>query len=202
MHLAPACGTASRAREKKLTSLANQGFRIPGPLRSQKQPMGINGLSGLDKVRTETANIVYAATAKLIEVCYSLQILCPVENPENSLLWFFPEVATIIEKIGRHSVSFHNCMYGGARNKLTKWWALKLCEFLATKATAMPSGTLYRWGKIAIPYSSGSSIPYTSLQTHHGDSFGIRNATWSAKSSHSANTAASVNHDLTSLDWT
>ena len=147
VHLAPACGTASRAREKKLTSLANQDFKIPGPLRSQKQPMGIDGLSGLDKVRTETANIVYAATAKLIEVCYSLQILCSVENPENSLFWFFPEVATVIEKIGRHSVSFHNCMYGGARNKLTKWWALKLCEFLATKATAMPSGTPYRWGK-------------------------------------------------------
>eukprot|EP00435_Cladocopium_sp_Y103_P000001 s4526_g1.t1 len=33
IHLAPACGTASRAREKKLTKLAKQGFKIPGPLR-------------------------------------------------------------------------------------------------------------------------------------------------------------------------
>ena len=40
VHLAPACGTASRAREKKLTSLANQGFKIPGPLRSQKTTHG------------------------------------------------------------------------------------------------------------------------------------------------------------------
>ena len=55
VHLAPACGTASRAREKKLTSLAKQGNKIPGPLRPQKQPMGIDGLSGLDMVRTETA---------------------------------------------------------------------------------------------------------------------------------------------------
>jgi hypothetical protein len=110
VHLAPACGTASRAREKKLTSFAKRGFKIPGPLRSQKQPMG--------KVRTETANLVYAATAKLIEVCHNLQILCSVENPENSLFWFFPAITAIIEKIGGHSVSFHNCMHGGARNKL------------------------------------------------------------------------------------
>jgi len=55
VHLAPACGTASRAREKKLISPAKQGNKIPGPLRSQKQPMGIDGLSGLDTVRTETA---------------------------------------------------------------------------------------------------------------------------------------------------
>ena len=85
--------------------------------------MGIDGLSGLDKVRTETANLVYAATAKLIEVCYNLQILCSVEKPENSLFWFFPAIAAIMETIGGHSVSFHNCMHGGTRNKLTKWWA-------------------------------------------------------------------------------
>ena len=30
VHLAPACGTASKAREKKLSSLAKQGFKIPG----------------------------------------------------------------------------------------------------------------------------------------------------------------------------
>ena len=89
VHLAPACGTASRAREKKLTSLAKQGYKIPGPLRSQTKPMGLDGLEGLDKVRTETANIVYAATAKLVKVCISLGILCSVENPENSLFLVF-----------------------------------------------------------------------------------------------------------------
>ena len=123
VHIAPACGTASKAREKKLTSLAKRGFKIPGPLRSQSKPMGLDGLSGLDKVRTETANMVYEATAQLVETCYNLNILCSVENPENSLFWFFPAVAKIMESIEGHSVSFHNCMHGGSRNKLTKWWA-------------------------------------------------------------------------------
>ena len=126
VHLAPACGTASRAREKKLTAFAKRGFKVPGPLRSTRstrQPMGIDGLSGLDKVRTETANIVYAATAKIVEVCHHLQILCSVENPENSLFWIFPAIEETLAEVGGHSVSFHNCMHGGARNKLTKWWA-------------------------------------------------------------------------------
>ena len=39
VHLAPACSTASRAREKKLLSFARKGFKIPGPLRSQQKPM-------------------------------------------------------------------------------------------------------------------------------------------------------------------
>ena len=36
VHLAPACGTASRAREKKLRTLAQKGFKIPVPLRSKE----------------------------------------------------------------------------------------------------------------------------------------------------------------------
>ena len=153
VHLAPACGTASRAREKKLTSFAKRGFKIPGPLRSQKQPMGIDGLSGLDKVRTETANLVYAATAKLIEVCHNLQILCSVENPENSLFWFFPAIAAIIETIGGHSVSFHNCMHGGGyetslQNGGPQTRPSKPSEFFVTIAMVMPNGTQCQWGKI------------------------------------------------------
>jgi hypothetical protein len=29
----------------------------------------------------------------------------------------------VMSVVAGHSVSFHNCMHGGARNKLTKWWA-------------------------------------------------------------------------------
>ena len=123
IHLAPACGTASKAREKKLVTLAKQGFKIPGPLRSQQKPMGLDGLEGLDKVRTETANLVYSASAQIINLCINLQILCSVENPENSLFWFFPEINSILQNFKGHSVTFHNCMHGGVRSKLTKWWA-------------------------------------------------------------------------------
>ena len=125
VHLAPACGTASKAREKQLSSLAKQGFKIPGPLRSKEKPMGLDSLEGLDKVRTETANLVYAATALIVKKCILLDLLCSIENPENSLFWHFPDIAQILETADGHSVSFHNCMHGGRRNKLTKWWATK-----------------------------------------------------------------------------
>ena len=125
VHLAPACGTASKAREKKLSSLAKQGFKIPGPLRSKEKPMGLDSLEGLDKVRTETANLVYAATALIVKKCILLDLLCSVENPENSLFWNFPDIAQILQTANGYSVSFHNCMHGGRRNKLTKWWATK-----------------------------------------------------------------------------
>ena len=125
VHLAPACGTASKAREKKLTKLAAQGFKIPVPLRSQQKPMGLDKLSGLDKVRTETANQVYEATAAIIRACLELDIVCSVENPENSLFWFYPDIEKVMQLARGHSVSFHNCMHGGSRNKLTKCWATK-----------------------------------------------------------------------------
>eukprot|EP00435_Cladocopium_sp_Y103_P018181 s871_g4.t1 len=123
IHLAPACGTASRAREKKFTKLAKQGFKIPGPLRSQTKPMGLDGLSGLDKVRTESANLVYSATATLVQLCITLDILCSVENPQNSLFWMFPEIAELLQRYGGHHVVFDNCMHGGHRQKATTWWA-------------------------------------------------------------------------------
>ena len=123
VHLAPACGTASRAREKKLSNLARKGFKIPVPLRSKEKPMGLDGLQGTDKLRTESANIVYSATATIVKLCQKLDLLCSIENPANSLFWFFPEIEALLDS--GYSVSFHNCMHGGSRNKLTTWWSTK-----------------------------------------------------------------------------
>ena len=125
VHLAPACGTASKAREKKLRTWAKKGFKIPKPLRSAQKPMGVDGLQGLDKVRTESANQVYAATAVIIEFCIDNDILCSVENPENSLFWLYPDIQMLMQRVTGCSTSFHNCMHGGKRKKLTKWWATK-----------------------------------------------------------------------------
>ena len=55
-HFAPSCGTASRARGSPLPKL---GVKVPQPLRSDAQPMGIDGLTDLDKIKAETANITY-----------------------------------------------------------------------------------------------------------------------------------------------
>ena len=121
VHLAPACGTASKAREKRLNSLQKKGFKIPKPLRSQEQPMGLDGLSGLDKCRTEQANIVYEQTARIMDLCNRLNILCSVENPQNSLFWEYPDIKEATK--GGVFTVFHSCMHGGRRKKLTQWWA-------------------------------------------------------------------------------
>jgi hypothetical protein len=84
VHLAPACGTASKAREKKLLSCVRKGFKVPVPLRSTQKPMGVDNLSGLDKIRTELANQVYEKTAAIMKFCIEADILCSLENPENS----------------------------------------------------------------------------------------------------------------------
>ena len=87
--------------------------------------MGVDNLEGLDKIRTELANQVYEATAEIIQFCIQANILCSLENPENSLLWLYPAIQQILQQFGGYSISFANCMHGGRRNKLTKWWATK-----------------------------------------------------------------------------
>lgn len=58
-----------------------------------------------------------------MELCISLNILCSVENPENSLFWEYPDIKRVIGK--GFFTEFHNCMHGGKRRKSTSWWATK-----------------------------------------------------------------------------
>jgi hypothetical protein len=66
LHIAPACGTASRAREKPNRTLEKAGYKVPKPCRSEQFPLGIPGLEGLDKARTEAANLICKITADLV----------------------------------------------------------------------------------------------------------------------------------------
>jgi len=80
-HFAPSCGTASRARGRPLPKLAKMGIKVPQPLRSDSQPMGMDGLSGLDKIKAECANITYENTCELMRLCIELGIAVSLENP-------------------------------------------------------------------------------------------------------------------------
>ena len=68
VHFAPACGTASKAREKPNKTLQKAGFRVPKPLRSVEYPLGLPNLSGTDLIRTQAANHVYQVTADLVRM--------------------------------------------------------------------------------------------------------------------------------------
>ena len=95
-HFAPSCGTASGARGRPLPKLEKMGIKVPKPLRSDSKPLGMDGLSGLDKVKAECANITYESTCELMRLCIKLGIAVSLENPEDSLFWKVPGVQAFL----------------------------------------------------------------------------------------------------------
>ena len=85
--MAPSCGTASRARERKHAKLEKLGHVLPQPLRSDSQPDQLDGLSGVNKVKTEKANMLYDAITALALVCHTHGVAFAIENPGNSHYW-------------------------------------------------------------------------------------------------------------------
>ena len=61
------------------------------------------------------ANQVYSFTAEVMELCISLNILCSVENPENSLFWEYPDIKRVIGK--GFFTEFHNKRLASRRCK-------------------------------------------------------------------------------------
>ena len=52
-----------------MPKLAKMGIKVPQPFRSDSKPMGMDGLSGLDKIKAECANITYESTCELMRLC-------------------------------------------------------------------------------------------------------------------------------------
>ena len=120
VHMAPPCGTASRARGKRLRFLKSLGIKEPRPLRDDNHPNGFPWLKGTDKVRTEAANLLYETTVLIAQVAIECNIAITIENPANSLMW---KTAAFIFLFNTYPqlkfVTFHNCAHGGSRDKLT-----------------------------------------------------------------------------------
>ena len=103
-HMAPPCGTCSRARE------------LPGgppPLRNEAFPWGFDDLDTQQRARVDAANAIYIGMAKFIEALIDRGIFFAVENPRNSLIWSLP----IWKKIMKAAffITFDACVYGGLR---------------------------------------------------------------------------------------
>jgi len=94
IHVGPPCGTASRAREIPI-SAAKKRLGVPQPVRSSAHVRGLPTLTGMNKVRTEAANVDYD---RIIEACllaHSRGAYFSVENPRRSYLWEFPEMTRL-----------------------------------------------------------------------------------------------------------
>ena len=120
-HFAPSCGTASRAREKRIPNVPL--YRQPRPLRSDEYPEGLPHLSPKEKERVRLANISYDATMELISFLGELGVSCSCENPSNSLFWKYVTIRRGLAAIGGLLTAFHSCMHGGARDKSTTFWS-------------------------------------------------------------------------------
>lgn len=114
IHLAPVCGTASRARDIQ---------REPGdplPLRSMDHPDGLLDLSDSDRERVRLANRLYDVACYIFIQASLMGILATMENPSSSYFWFTSWVLRLVQRLHVFFTDFQVCMYGGLRNKWTR----------------------------------------------------------------------------------
>lgn len=116
-HIAPPCGTASRARE-----IRKHVPGMPQPLRTATYPDGLPSLEGKDKLRCEQANILYDLTAEICKFCHNNFLLFSVENPASSLFWATSMWKNSMSATpGLMETLSHHCMFGGTRKKHTRF---------------------------------------------------------------------------------
>ena len=115
VHIAPPCGTASRARERQLSTMHHG----PKPLRSPKFPEGLPWLGPADRARVDAANCIYNSCASFCEWLTGQGIAWSVENPGRSYMWEMPSFVSL--RAISTFVDFDSCMHGGMRAKHTSF---------------------------------------------------------------------------------
>ena len=91
-HMAPPCGTASRARDIKISKVDKaKGAPEAIPLRNEANPWGIPDLSSHNQMKVDKANAIYLFCISIIEWCCSATPLIPftLENPSSSWIWIY-----------------------------------------------------------------------------------------------------------------
>ena len=88
IHMAPPCGTSSRAR-----LIRRKGRYNPPPARSDRFPDGLPSLQGSLRARVDAANRLYSFCGYIFKRCIDLGILVSVENPRT----FFHVANVILE---------------------------------------------------------------------------------------------------------
>ena len=115
VHLAPTCGTSSRARD-----IQRPGEQLPPPARSDEFPNGLPSLQGVLKERVLKANLLCERTGAIFAECMRLNKMVSVENPANSYFWKTLGWVSQTQGLAFQEVLFHNCQRGGQRAKATR----------------------------------------------------------------------------------
>lgn len=168
VHMAPACGTASRARDKPIPGVPKH--QQPRPLRSEAFPDGLGNLSEVEQQRVWLANVSYEATAKLCLLLIKMNVSVSIENPEASFFWQTRHIKKLLQQIPGYITIFDSCMHGGSRAKGTTFWSFNprdpqrnLFEQLAMRCDASHAHESWRpiqvQGRLRFPTASEASYP-------------------------------------------
>lgn len=163
-HCAPPCGTASRARERRLSKKLRSMIKEPRPLRSPSFPHGLPSLQGLDLHRVTTANAIYKNLALLAEVAILNGCFISVENPTRSYMWQTKWFQRLIKKFNLFEVKFQQCMWGGKRDKWSSFytnakWLLPLEKTCDGSHNHLPWGVGFSDGKFKFNTAEEAEYP-------------------------------------------
>ena len=123
--------SSQQAREllpQMFHDLKKAGAPQPRPLRDTNNLFGFAYLTETERARVEAANSVYETGELTIFLCFHLNAILSVENPERSWLW---AILSALVKRRSHEqysqwyfdledVSFDGCMHGGDFPKTTR----------------------------------------------------------------------------------
>lgn len=113
VHIAPVCGTSSRARDIQVEP------DDPLPLRSCDFPEGLPDLSENDALRVKFANLLYQYACKVFQFAATRGILVTMENPSRSYFWMTVWVLELIFTLATYVSDSQMCMLGSDRAKWT-----------------------------------------------------------------------------------
>ena len=162
VHLAPVCGTCSRARQIK-----NGG---PPPLRTEEHPMGLPTLNEAQQERVNLANAMYLEACKIFDHCIARGILVTLENPTRSLFWLTSYFVLLKEQHEIHYSDSQMCMLGGRRPKWTRL-AASFAAITEMNVECDKSHEHLPWGKTI--NNEGLEVFATSLEAEYPRKFCI-----------------------------
>lgn len=115
VHLAPVCGTASRARD--IQQLPSD----PKPLRSCDYPEGLPDLTGIDAERVLVANELFSYACHVFHLACQAGKLATMENPSRSHFWQTIWVRRLLCAWELFFSDFQMCMFGGSADQRQVW---------------------------------------------------------------------------------
>ena len=151
VHMAPPCGTASRAR------LIQRSASDPPILRTDQHPDGLPHLQGTLAARVQAANQLYAIVVELGQLCQDHGVLVCIENPNRSFMWDTQAMRPWLQSAGLSHTVFHHCEYGSARRKCTRF--VHCLPGLELK-TCSGTHSHEKWGKTETGWATKEETAY------------------------------------------